>query len=92
MAENTVKINFKATGNVPLEKAIKSLDKATKSLIQSQVKLSSEGKKVSTVHKQTTGSTNKLTDAQKKQTQRTRILGGSFAVLRSKLLIYNLRI
>lgn len=89
MAENTVKINFKATGNVPLEKAIKSLDKATKSLIQSQVKLSSEGKKVSTVHKQTTGSTNKLTDAQKKQTQRTRILGGSFAVLRSKLLIYN---
>ena len=89
MADNIVKIKFKATGNVPLEKAIKSLDKATKSLIQSQVKLASEGKKISTVHKQTTGSTNKLTDAQKKQTQRTRILGGSFAVLRSKLLIYN---
>ena len=89
MADNTVKINFKATGNVPLEKAIKSLDKATKSLIQSQVKLVSEGKKVSDVQKKTTATTKKLTDAQKKQTARTRILGGTFAVVRSRLLLYN---
>jgi len=89
MADNTVKINFKATGNVPLEKAIKSLDEATKSLIQSQVKLVSEGKKVSDVQKKTTATTKKLTDAQKKQTARTRILGGTFAVVRSRLLLYN---
>ena len=87
MADNVVKIKF--TGEGDLLKKIERLDKATKSLIGTQSRLIAEGKKVSNVQKNITKNTNKLTDAQKKQTQRTRILGGSFAVIRSKLLLFN---
>lgn len=87
MADNLVKIKF--TGEGDLLKKIERLDKATKSLIGTQSRLIAEGKKVSNVQKNITKNTNKLTDAQKKQTQRTRILGGSFAVIRSKLLLFN---
>ena len=87
MADNVVKIKF--TGEGDLLKKIERLDKATKSLIGTQSRLIAEGKKVSNVQKNITKNTNKLTAAQKKQTQRTRILGGSFAVIRSKLLLFN---
>ena len=80
--KNTITISFKAVNAPQLKKAIESLDKATKSLINSQAKLAKEGKKVKDVQ-------DKLNKSTKKTTQRTRILGGTFAVLRSKLLLFN---
>lgn len=82
MAKDIIEIEFKATGDKPLVKAIEKLDEATKSLVKSQSKLVAEGKKV----KQTN---EKLNKTKKKLTQRTRILGGTIAVLRSKILLFN---
>ena len=79
--KNTITINFKAVNAPELRRAIASLDKATKSLINSQVRLAKEGKKVKDVQ-------DKLNKSTKKTTQRTRILGGTFAVLRSKMLLF----
>ena len=78
---NTIEIKFKAVNAPELKNAITSLDKATKSLINSQVRLAKEGKKVKDVQ-------DKLNKSTKKATQRTRILGGTFAVLRSKMLLF----
>jgi len=81
MADNTVKISFKAVDADKLEKAIKNLDNATKSLIRGQSKLASVSKKVKNVQ-------DKLSKTTKQTTDRTRILGGTFAVLRSKMLLF----
>ena len=78
---NTIEIKFKAVNAPELKNAITSLDKATKSLINSQVRLAKEGKKVKDVQ-------DKLNKSTRKATQRTRILGGTFAVLRSKMLLF----
>jgi len=80
--KNTVEISFKAVDADKLEKAIKGLDDATKSLVKGQAKLVAEGKKVKDTNE-------KLGKSKKKLRQRTRILGGTFAVLRSKMLLFN---
>ncbi len=82
MAKDIIEIEFKATGEKPLVKAIEKLDEATKSLVKSQSKLVTEGKKVKETNE-------KLSKTKKKLGQRTRILGGTFAVLRSKMLLFN---
>ena len=82
MAKDIIEIEFKATGNKPLVKAIEKLDEATKSLVKSQSKLVTEGKKVKDVQE-------KLNKTTKKTIDRTRILGGTVAVLRSKILLFN---
>lgn len=81
MADNIVKISFKAVDADKLEKAIKNLDNATKSLIRGQSKLASVSKKVKNVQ-------DKLSKTTKQTTDGTRILGGTFAVLRSKMLLF----
>ena len=94
MANNEIRIIF--IGDDKLSDKIKKLDKATKSLINSQAKLVNQGKqniqqqKISRVATQkSTISQKKLADTQEKASQRTRILGGTFAVLRSKMLLFN---
>ena len=82
MAKDIIEIEFKATGDKPLVKAIEKLDEATKSLVKSQSKLVTEGKKVKDVQE-------KLNKTTKKTIDRTRILGGTIAVLRSKILLFN---
>lgn len=82
MAKDIIEIEFKAKGNKPLTEAIKELDKATKSLVKSQSKLVTEGKKVKDVQE-------KLNKTTKNTIDRTRILGGTVAVLRSKILLFN---
>ena len=82
MAKDIIEIEFKATGDQTLVKAIEKLDEATKSLVKSQSKLVTEGKKVKDVQ-------GKLNQTTKKTINRTRILGGTIAVLRSKILLFN---
>ena len=82
MAKDIIEIEFKAIGDKPLVKAIEKLDEATKSLVKSQSKLVTEGKKVKDVQE-------KLNKTTKKTIDRTRILGGTIAVLRSKILLFN---
>ena len=82
MAKDIIEIEFKPKGDETLVKAIEKLDEATKSLVKSQSKLVTEGKKVKDVQ-------GKLNQTTKKTINRTRILGGTIAVLRSKILLFN---
>jgi hypothetical protein len=84
MAENknTITVKFKPEGDKALVSAINKLNRETKKLVQSQVTLVREGKRVKNTQ-------DKLTDSQKKAAKQTRILGGTFAVLRSKMLLVN---
>lgn len=75
-----IKIKFSATGAKGLNQAIKSLDRSTKALINSQAKIVASNAKQ-------TQSNKKLGDGLLKTNHSTRILGGSFAVLRSKMLL-----
>jgi hypothetical protein len=75
-----IKIKFSATGAKGLNQAIKSLDRSTKSLINSQAKIVASNAKQ-------TQSNKKLGDGLLHTNHSTRILGGSFAVLRSKMLL-----
>tara|TARA_R110000824_G_scaffold79946_3_gene201322 strand:- start:480 stop:2234 length:1755 start_codon:yes stop_codon:yes gene_type:complete len=75
-----IKIKFSATGAKGLNQAIKSLDRSTKALINSQAKI------VASTQKQA-NSTKQLNDKMLPTVHNTRILGGSFAVLRSKMLL-----
>lgn len=68
-----IKIKFSATGAKGLNQAIKTLDRSTKALINTQAKI------VRSTEKQDKG----ILDTN----HSTRILGGSFAVLRSKMLL-----
>ncbi len=92
--QEIVEIEFKGKGD--LLEQIKKLDIATKSLLNTQVKLVIQGKSVQTnmsknarAYKKAINNTKTLEKETKKLNQRTRILGGTFAVLRSKLLIFN---
>tara|TARA_R100000329_G_scaffold50557_2_gene46635 strand:- start:16875 stop:18689 length:1815 start_codon:yes stop_codon:yes gene_type:complete len=84
MAENknTITVKFKPEGDKDLVNAIKTLGRETRKLVQTQASLAREGKKVKNTQ-------DKLTDSQKKAATQTRILGGTFAVLRSKMLLFN---
>ena len=75
-----IKIKFSATGAKGLNQAIKSLDRSTKALINSQAKIVASTKKQA-------NSTKQLNDKMLPTVHTTRILGGSFAVLRSKMLL-----
>lgn len=74
-AQQTVTIEFQARGERKLTNAIMLLDKASKSLTGTQKLLIQN--------------TKNLKNAQDRQRKSTRILGGTFAVLRSKLLLFN---
>jgi len=74
-AQQTVTVNFQAKGERQLTNAIMLLDKASKSLTMTQTLLIQNSKK----HER----------QQRRQAKTTRILGGTFAVLRSKLLLFN---
>jgi hypothetical protein len=82
MAKDIIEIEFKPKGDKDLINAIKKLDKATKSLVKSQSKLVAEGRKVKETNE-------KLNKGKEKLAKGTRILGGTFAVLRSKILLFN---
>lgn len=84
MAEtkNTITIKFKPEGDKGLVNAIKALDRATQSLVKSQGSLAKTSGTLKSKQ-------DKLTASQKKAEQQTRILGGTFAVLRSKMLLVN---
>ena len=88
-AQQTIKIQFKAVGNKPLESAIKSLDRASKNLTKSQKQLVKQGNLLTQVQGKVTNSTNKFGKGLLETEHGTRILGGSLAVLRSKLLVFN---
>ena len=80
--QNKVEIHFKAKGDKKLVRAIKELDKHTKSLVNTQSKIINSNKNIiNTQKKKTKG----LLDT----AHSTRILGGAFSVLRSKLLLVN---
>jgi len=74
-AQQTVTVNFQAKGERELTNAIVLLDKASKSLTMTQTLLINNSKN--------------LTNVQNKQRKSTRILGGTFATIRSKLLLFN---
>jgi len=74
-AEQTITVNFKATGEKPLIDAINALNRASKNLTSAQKKLSH--------------STEKFSKSQERARKSTRILGGTFAVLRSRMLLFN---
>ncbi|MAD48126.1 MAG: hypothetical protein CMQ53_02090 [Gammaproteobacteria bacterium] len=74
-AQQTVTVQFQAKGEQPLINAIKALDKASKDLTRAQKKLSN--------------TTETLNNTQKKARKSTRILGGSLAVIRSRMLLFN---
>ena len=74
-AQQTVTVNFQAKGERQLTNAIMLLDKASKSLTMTQTLLIQNSKR----HER----------QQIRQAKTTRILGGTFAVLRSKLLLFN---
>jgi hypothetical protein len=75
-----IKIKFSATGAKGLNRAIKSLDRSTKSLINSQARIVASNTKQANSNK-------KLGEGLLATNHSTRILGGSFAVLRSKMLL-----
>jgi hypothetical protein len=81
-AQQTVTIKFQPQGETPLINAIKALDKASKSLTSTQGKLAKETTR-------TTRTQKNYNKEAKKAEHRTRILGGTFAVLRSKMLLFN---
>jgi hypothetical protein len=74
-AQQTVTVIFQSKGEKALINAIKSLDRASKDLTKAQKKLSN--------------TTETLNNVQKRTRKSTRILGGSFAVIRSKMLLFN---
>jgi len=74
-AQQTVTVNFQAKGEGQLTNAIMLLDKASKSLTMTQTALIKNGKN--------------LTNVQNRQRKSTRILGGTFATIRSKMLLFN---
>ncbi len=74
-AQQTVTVNFQAKGERQLTNAIMLLDKASKSLTMTQTALIKNSKH--------------LDRQQRRQAKSTRILGGTFAVLRSKMLLFN---
>ena len=74
-AQQTVTIEFKPKGDEQLVNAIRALDRASKSLTNTQTTL--------------IGTSKKYENQQRKTAQSTRILGGTFAVIRSKLLLVN---
>ena len=93
--ENII-IEFTPKGDQAMVQAIKSLDKATRGLLKTQATLfdtTKRTKKQTTLYektlKKTTKSTKKQADTSLLAARNNRILGGSFAVLRSKLLIFN---
>jgi hypothetical protein len=73
--QETITVKFIPDGQERLVNAIKSLDRASKSLTNAQNKL--------------LNSTKKLENAQNQQRKTTRILGGTFAVLRSRMLLFS---
>ena len=81
-AQQTVTVKFQPQGERGLINAIKALDNASKSLTSTQNKLAKETIK-------TTRTQKNYSKEAKKSTQRTRILGGTFAVVRSQLLLFN---
>ena len=81
-AQQTVTIKFQPQGETQLINAIKALDKASKSLTSTQSKLAKETTR-------TTRTQKNYNKEAKKAEHRTRILGGTFAVLRSKMLLFN---
>tara|TARA_R110000824_G_scaffold128155_2_gene288886 strand:- start:911 stop:3223 length:2313 start_codon:yes stop_codon:yes gene_type:complete len=128
---NTIEINFSATGDESVIKAIEALDKSTKALIATQTGMArktKESKTKTNLHKKAVqqleiklkalgfsfkkvsgaielqtkalegdkialqklkNTTNEFISSQKKGDASTRILGGTFAVLRSKMLLVN---
>tara|TARA_R110000824_G_scaffold149951_1_gene320380 strand:+ start:398 stop:2278 length:1881 start_codon:yes stop_codon:yes gene_type:complete len=74
-AQQTITVNFQAKGERELTNAIMLLDKASKSLTMTQTLLVNNSKN--------------LTNVQNKQRKSTRILGGTFATIRSKMLLFN---
>ncbi len=74
-AQQTVTVNFQAKGERQLTNAIMLLDKASKSLTMTQTLLIKNSKK--------------YTSEQRRQRKSTRILGGTFATIRSKMLLFN---
>ena len=81
-AQQTVTVKFQAQGEKPLINAIKALDNASKSLTSTQSKLAKETIRTTRTQKNYSKET-------KKASQKTRILGGTFAVIRSRLLLFN---
>tara|TARA_R100000734_G_C3316696_1_gene109315 strand:- start:1258 stop:3000 length:1743 start_codon:yes stop_codon:yes gene_type:complete len=79
---NEVRIKFIPDGDKRLVNAIKALDRASKSLTSTQSQLSRQN-----VHN--TRTQKKYNNEVKKAEVNTRILGGTFAVLRSRLLLFN---
>ena len=128
---NTIEINFSATGDQSVIDAIEALDKSTKALIATQTGMArktKESKTKTNLHKKAVeqleiklkalgfsfkkvsgaielqtkalegdkialqklkNTTNEFISSQKKGDVTTRILGGSLAVVRSKILLYN---
>ena len=86
-----VNLDYKAVGistklwNSALSGSRVSLEKVKNAI----KKFNQEQRKTITVNKKVVKSQKQVATGQKKQIDSTRILGGSFAVLRSKLLIYN---
>jgi len=74
-AQQTVTVQFQAKNEKQLIDAIVLLDKASKSLTMTQTALIKNSKH--------------LESQQRRQAKSTRILGGTFAVLRSKMLLFN---
>jgi hypothetical protein len=81
-AQQTVTIKFQPQGERPLINAIKALDRASKSLTSTQGRLAKETTRTARTQTHYSKET-------KKAEQRTRILGGTLAVARSKLLLFN---
>jgi hypothetical protein len=81
-AQQTVTVKFQPQGERGLINAIKALDNASKSLTSTQSKLAKETIRTTRTQKNYSKET-------KKASQRTRILGGTFAVIRSRLLLFN---
>ena len=77
---DTITIKFKPVGDKSLTRAIEKLDKATKSLMGTQVKLTQSYQKQEKAQERVKRGVLGLEHS-------NRILGGSFAVLRSKMLL-----
>ncbi len=85
--QDTITIKFRAEGDENLLSAIKALDKATKSLVNSQAKMVMAQNKTNKSTKRLTLAQRKLQKGLLNTEHSSRILGGSLAVLRSKLLV-----
>ena len=74
-SQRLITVRFKALGEKSLTDAIKALDRASKDLTRTQKQLSK--------------TTEDVRKSQKKTRKSTRILGGAFATIRSKMLLFN---